>query len=282
MRPPERSLTRPAAIWLRPALWTQTNRTSGCSFASSPCAWASACSRSRANRCDEQRDVGRDPRPPEQVARLLDVARDRLGREDPCELFVQLLRCLLDLVARDRVERLGHRLLLEIDGGRCPHLCQWHRPLSISLNVKRSPRSPPTARRSSKTRSARLTRSASPALLKVLAEPARLRLLSLIQAQPDGEACVCHLTAPLGLSPADCQPSPQGPARGRPRRTRAARQLGLLPRQTRAARSHPRRSRLAPHLPALTSSIGFTIADGRIAEIDLVADPDKLRGLSRA
>jgi ArsR family transcriptional regulator, arsenate/arsenite/antimonite-responsive transcriptional repressor len=38
------------------------------------------------------------------------------------------------------------------------------------------------------------------ALLKVLAEPARLRLLSLIQAQPDGEACVCHLTSPLGLS----------------------------------------------------------------------------------
>jgi RNA polymerase sigma factor (sigma-70 family) len=28
--------------------------------------------------------------------------------------------------------------------------------------------------------------------------------------------------------------------------------------------------------------IGFTIAQGRIAEIDLVADPDKLRGLSRA
>jgi ArsR family transcriptional regulator, arsenate/arsenite/antimonite-responsive transcriptional repressor len=38
------------------------------------------------------------------------------------------------------------------------------------------------------------------ALLKVLAEPARLRLLSLIQAQPTGEACVCHLTTPLGLS----------------------------------------------------------------------------------
>ena len=36
--------------------------------------------------------------------------------------------------------------------------------------------------------------------LKVLAEPARLRLLSLIGAQPDGEACVCDLTAPLGLS----------------------------------------------------------------------------------
>src|SRR4029079_16668379 len=36
--------------------------------------------------------------------------------------------------------------------------------------------------------------------LKVLADPARLRLLSLIQSQPDGEACVCHLTEPLGLS----------------------------------------------------------------------------------
>jgi ArsR family transcriptional regulator, arsenate/arsenite/antimonite-responsive transcriptional repressor len=36
--------------------------------------------------------------------------------------------------------------------------------------------------------------------LKVLAEPARLRLLSLIQSQPEHEACVCHLTAPLGLT----------------------------------------------------------------------------------
>jgi ArsR family transcriptional regulator len=38
------------------------------------------------------------------------------------------------------------------------------------------------------------------AALKVLADPARLRLLSLIQAQPGDEACVCHLTEPLGLS----------------------------------------------------------------------------------
>jgi ArsR family transcriptional regulator len=36
--------------------------------------------------------------------------------------------------------------------------------------------------------------------LKTIADPARLQLLSLIQAQPDGEACVCHLTDPLGLS----------------------------------------------------------------------------------
>jgi ArsR family transcriptional regulator, arsenate/arsenite/antimonite-responsive transcriptional repressor len=38
------------------------------------------------------------------------------------------------------------------------------------------------------------------AALKVIADPARLRVLSLIQAQPGHEACVCHLTEPLGLS----------------------------------------------------------------------------------
>lgn len=38
------------------------------------------------------------------------------------------------------------------------------------------------------------------ARLKALADPARLRLLSFLAAQPDGEACVCHLTAPVELS----------------------------------------------------------------------------------
>ena len=38
------------------------------------------------------------------------------------------------------------------------------------------------------------------ASLKALADPSRLRLLSLIQAQPESEACVCHLTEPLGLT----------------------------------------------------------------------------------
>lgn len=37
-------------------------------------------------------------------------------------------------------------------------------------------------------------------LFKALADPARLRLLSLIAAQPDGEACNCELVEPLGLS----------------------------------------------------------------------------------
>lgn len=36
--------------------------------------------------------------------------------------------------------------------------------------------------------------------LRALADPARLRLMSFIASQPDGEACVCHLTAPVELS----------------------------------------------------------------------------------
>jgi len=38
------------------------------------------------------------------------------------------------------------------------------------------------------------------ATLKALADPVRLRLLSFIAAQPEGEACVCHVMAPVGLS----------------------------------------------------------------------------------
>jgi ArsR family transcriptional regulator len=38
------------------------------------------------------------------------------------------------------------------------------------------------------------------ASFKALSEPARLRLLNLIQSQPGGEACVCNLVEPLGLS----------------------------------------------------------------------------------
>lgn len=36
--------------------------------------------------------------------------------------------------------------------------------------------------------------------LKAIADPQRLRLLSLLMAAPDGEACTCDLTAPLDLS----------------------------------------------------------------------------------
>ena len=37
-------------------------------------------------------------------------------------------------------------------------------------------------------------------LFKALADPVRLRLLSFIASQPDGEACVCHVIGPVGLS----------------------------------------------------------------------------------
>ena len=36
--------------------------------------------------------------------------------------------------------------------------------------------------------------------LKALAEPTRLRLLSLVAAHSGGEACVCDLTEPVGLT----------------------------------------------------------------------------------
>ncbi|MDR3359843.1 MAG: metalloregulator ArsR/SmtB family transcription factor [Bifidobacteriaceae bacterium] len=35
---------------------------------------------------------------------------------------------------------------------------------------------------------------------KTLADPTRIRLLSTLAAQPDGAACVCELTGPIGLT----------------------------------------------------------------------------------
>ena len=37
-------------------------------------------------------------------------------------------------------------------------------------------------------------------MLKALADPTRLRLVSLVAGHDDGEACVCDLTEPLGLT----------------------------------------------------------------------------------
>lgn len=37
-------------------------------------------------------------------------------------------------------------------------------------------------------------------VFKALGDPTRVRLLSLIAAGPDGEACICDLTEPVGLS----------------------------------------------------------------------------------
>jgi ArsR family transcriptional regulator len=38
------------------------------------------------------------------------------------------------------------------------------------------------------------------AAFRVIADPTRLRLISLLASSPGGEACVCDLVAPLGLS----------------------------------------------------------------------------------
>jgi ArsR family transcriptional regulator len=38
------------------------------------------------------------------------------------------------------------------------------------------------------------------AAFKAIADPARLRLLNFIAAQPSAETCACYLTEPLGLS----------------------------------------------------------------------------------
>ncbi|MBD2373051.1 MULTISPECIES: ArsR/SmtB family transcription factor [Leptolyngbya] len=38
------------------------------------------------------------------------------------------------------------------------------------------------------------------AMFRVLGEPARLQMLSLIAAQPNQEVCACELVEPLGLS----------------------------------------------------------------------------------
>ena len=37
-------------------------------------------------------------------------------------------------------------------------------------------------------------------LLKAVADPARLQLIAMLRTRPFQEACVCDLTAPLGLS----------------------------------------------------------------------------------
>ena len=37
-------------------------------------------------------------------------------------------------------------------------------------------------------------------MFKALGDPTRVRLLSLIASQPTGEACICDLTEPVGLS----------------------------------------------------------------------------------
>ena len=46
----------------------------------------------------------------------------------------------------------------------------------------------------------RATAESLAVLIKAVADPARLQLLALLRAAETGEACVCDLTGPLGLS----------------------------------------------------------------------------------
>jgi ArsR family transcriptional regulator len=85
------------------------------------------------------------------------------------------------------------------------------------------------------------------ATFRALADPARLRLLSLIWSQPGAEACVCHLIEPIGLS----QPTVS-------HHLKVLNEAGLLEREKRGAWVYYRvvagrleavRSALAPHAP---------------------------------
>jgi ArsR family transcriptional regulator len=83
------------------------------------------------------------------------------------------------------------------------------------------------------------------AVLKALADPARLRLLSVIQNADGGEACQCDLTAPVGLS----QPTVS-------HHLRVLTDAGLLTREKRGAWAYYRAvpARLADVAAALTGS----------------------------
>ena len=70
-------------------------------------------------------------------------------------------------------------------------------------------------------------------LLKALADPVRLRLMSLVASREGGEACICDLNDGVRPVPADDQPSHEGAARGRAGGPGQARRMGLLPRPSR-------------------------------------------------
>ena len=73
-------------------------------------------------------------------------------------------------------------------------------------------------------------------VLKALADPARLRLLSVIQAAEGGEACQCDLTVPVGLSQPTVSHHLKVLHDAGPGHPGEARHLGLLPRGPRPAR----------------------------------------------
>lgn len=78
-------------------------------------------------------------------------------------------------------------------------------------------------------------------VLKALADPTRLRLLSLVQSSPQSEACVCELTEPLGIS----QPTVS-------HHLRILSEAGLLQREKRGVWAY---YRLVPHTLNLVADL---------------------------
>ena len=73
-------------------------------------------------------------------------------------------------------------------------ICQY-RPMPIRKNSATACCAPVLTGRLEAPEAAELA-----TLFRALGDPGRLRLLSFLAAQPGGEACVCNLTEPLGLS----------------------------------------------------------------------------------
>jgi hypothetical protein len=69
-------------------------------------------------------------------------------------------------------------------------------------------------------------------VFKALADPVRVRLLSLIGSRTGGEACVCELTGEFDVSNPTISHHLKGPARSRPRHLPTAGVVGVLPRGT--------------------------------------------------
>ena len=180
-------------------MWTQTNSTSGCSFTIEP----SACASAKALTGEAMRETGTKTLIFDSESRSVDSSMYRAIvslREDSCELALERLGGVLDVPPGDRVEDVERTSFHDLLQASMPSIRSL--PMtSTHVNIDRVKTIatlglPAAARRPARARGGRPLAAA----LRVLAEPARLRLLSLIQAQPGREACVCHLTEPLGLS----------------------------------------------------------------------------------
>jgi ArsR family transcriptional regulator len=89
---------------------------------------------------------------------------------------------------------------LEIDD--CQYLLN-NDPVSTTAMTQTQPRLPPAGSCCTPLLREPITASQAASLartLKALADPTRLRLVSMVAAHDGGEACVCDLTEPLGLT----------------------------------------------------------------------------------